>query len=398
VSVSLNRQIGSIFIVIGTEVGAGILALPILIAHIGFILGCLIMLIAWALMTYTALLLCEVNLALEDGASFAGMAQRLLGWVGQTITWLSFLILLYTIMVAYISAAGSSFNTVIPLGQHMISLVFVIIFGSLVVIGTIMVDWANRILLSIKLLLLLFVCVVLTPSIQFGHLLPSFFNEHIILVALPVFVTSFTSHLIIPPLRTYLKSDAKALARSVIIGSIIPLVLYIIWITGILGVIPYTGENSFAVLFAKGTQANVGDILNLMRSNLHNEVFYAPVSWFSNISVTTSFLGVSLALYYFLIDGLKLRKLPALQKNIIATLLTFTIPLLVVWFYPNAFIKALGYVGLCCAVLLIVLPVFMIRKLKQQGHQFKISYINNDLFLYTALILGIIVILIQLFS
>jgi amino acid permease len=397
-SVSISRQIGSTFVVIGTEVGAGILALPILIAHMGFPLGSLVMLIVWALMTYTALLLAEANLALEDGVSFAGMAKQLLGFPGQVVVWLSFLVLLYTIMVAYISAAGSAFDTILHIGPHVISLVFVSVLATFVIIGTTAVDWVNRVLLSSKLLLLLFVCIVLTPHVHVGNLAPSYFNKAIILSALPVFVTSFTSHLIIPPLRTYLKSDAKAIARVVVIGSLIPLFLYIIWIMGILGVVPYSGENSFALLFAKGSQANVGDILKLMKANLHNEMFYAPVSWFSNISVTTSFLGVSLALYYFLIDGFKLRKLPALQKHVLASVLSFVLPLIIVWFFPNIFIKALGYVGLCCSVLLIIIPFFMIKRLRQQGHTFKISYINNRFFLYLSLILGIIVVLIQLLS
>lgn len=395
-SVSLNRQIGSTFVVIGTEVGAGILALPILIAHIGFPLGCLIMLIVWALMTYTALLLCEANLALEDGVSFASMAKQILGFPGQVVVWISFLILLYSIMVAYISAAGSAFNTVSPLGSHVISLIFVAVLGFFVILGTTAVDWVNRILLSIKLVLLLFVCIILTPHIHGSHLLPSFFKSGVLFSALPVFVTSFTSHLIIPPLRSYLKSDAKALTRVIIIGSIVPLILYVLWLMGIIGVIPYTGDNSFAVLFNKGTDANVGDILNLMKANLNNEIFYGPVSLFSNISVTTSFLGVSLALYYFLLDGFKLNSLAKLPKNLVAALLTFALPLFIVWFFPDIFIKALGYVGLCCSILLIIVPFFMLKKLMAVNHQFKIKYIKNNFFLYLSLLLGVAVVLIQL--
>jgi len=347
-NVSINRQIGSIFVVIGTEVGAGILALPILIAHMGLPLGCCIMLVAWCLMTYTALLICEANLASSDGSSFAGMAKELLPPIGRFGVWVSFLLLLYTILVAYISAAGSAFNTTFPIGQH--------------------------------------------------HLTVSFFNSKILLVALPVFVTAFSSHLIIPTLRTYLQSDAKVLSRVIIIGSIIPLILYLIWIIGVLGVIPLTGEHSFSQLFAKTHDANVGDILSLMKINLHNEVFYSPVSLFSNISVTTSFLGVSLALYHFLIDAFRLKRLNLVRKNILAIFLTFLLPLFIVWFFPNIFIKALGYVGLCCSVLLIIIPFFMIKTLRKRNHVFKIKWVNNNFFLYLSLILGCLVIIIQLFD
>ncbi len=396
-SVSINRQIGSTFVVIGTEVGAGILALPILISHIGFPLGCLVMLVAWALTTYTALLICEVNLAMEDGASFATMAKNLLGTSGQIIVWFSFLFLMYSIMTAYISAAGSAFHTSFNIAPNTVSLIFVLLLGLFVVMGTATVDWINRILLSSKLLLLLYVCITLLPHINASNLLVSPFNHVVLLASLPVFVTSFISHLIIPPIRSYLKSDVKALTRVILIGSAIPLVLYILWIIGIIGVVPFTGANSFQDIASKGLQANVGDILTLMKANLNHDAFYKPVSWFSNISVTTSFLGVSLALYYFLIDGFKLQRLRTFGKNAVATMLTFILPLVVVWAFPNIFIKALGYVGLCCSVLLIIMPFFMIRKLKSKNHEFKIPYINNNVFLYLSLALGSAVVIIQLF-
>jgi tyrosine-specific transport protein len=59
--------------------------LPILVANIGFPVAVLIMVISWALMTYTALLVCEINLALDDGISFAGMAKKLLGSYGKLL-------------------------------------------------------------------------------------------------------------------------------------------------------------------------------------------------------------------------------------------------------------------------------------------------------------------------
>ena len=38
ISSSVNRQIGSIFLIVGTEIGAGVLALPILISHVAVII------------------------------------------------------------------------------------------------------------------------------------------------------------------------------------------------------------------------------------------------------------------------------------------------------------------------------------------------------------------------
>jgi len=397
-NVSINRQVGSIFVVVGTEVGAGILALPILIARIGLPLGLVVMFLSWLLMTYTALLICEANLAVSDGLSFAGIAKKLLNPVGQVVVWFSFLFLLYTIMVAYISAAGSAFHATFHFSTHAISLWFVVLLGAFVVMGTSVVDWVNRLLLITKLTLLLLVCFALLPNVHVDYLTHSFFDGKILLSTFPVFVTTFTSHLIIPPLRSYLKSNAQVMARVIIIGSTIPLVLYVIWIVGVIGVIPHQGVNSFTQLFLINKAANVGDVLQLMHDNLNNSFFFTPISIFSNISVTTSFLGVSLALFYFLIDAFKLHRLPLLQKKLVAVLLTFALPLLIVMFSPNIFIRALGYVGLCCSVLLIILPFFMMQTLRKRQHEFKIKFINNRLFLWLSLLLGIFVVLIQVIN
>ena len=55
-----NRTLGSIFIVAGTTIGAGMLAMPLAAAGVGFGMTLLLLGTLWALMCYTALLLLEV--------------------------------------------------------------------------------------------------------------------------------------------------------------------------------------------------------------------------------------------------------------------------------------------------------------------------------------------------
>lgn len=52
-----NRTLGSIFIVAGTTIGAGMLAMPLAAAGVGFGMTLLLLGTLWALMCYTALLL-----------------------------------------------------------------------------------------------------------------------------------------------------------------------------------------------------------------------------------------------------------------------------------------------------------------------------------------------------
>lgn len=55
-----NRTLGSVFIVAGTTIGAGMLAMPLAAAGVGFSVTLTLLVGLWALMCYTALLLLEV--------------------------------------------------------------------------------------------------------------------------------------------------------------------------------------------------------------------------------------------------------------------------------------------------------------------------------------------------
>ena len=395
--ISLNRVIGSVFVVIGTEIGAGVLALPILIAKTGFVIGSIIMLFAWLFMTFTAVILCELITLYPKGTSFAGMSHKLLNSFWQLVVWCSFLCLLYTIIVAYISAASSTFAITFSINSKLAGGLFVFLLGAFVVLGVSYVDWVNRLLLLLKLISLLFVCIILLPHIKSSYIESQMLDSKSILISIPVLVTAFTSHLIIPTLNSYLNSNLKVLVRVIIIGSIIPLGLYFIWIIGVIGVIPHIGANSFSSLFIQNQEPNIGDILLLLKHHLHSSIMYIPISIFSNISVSTSFLGVSLALFYFIIDGFKLNSVNKVVKTLVAVVFTFLLPWLIVLFIPNIFIHALSYVGLFCVILLVIVPVMMVLKLKQQNYNFRLKFIANKLFLIVLLIFGIVVISIQLY-
>ncbi|WP_312927705.1 aromatic amino acid transport family protein, partial [Pseudescherichia sp.] len=55
-----NRTFGSMFIVAGTTIGAGMLAMPLAAAGVGFGVTLALLFCLWGLMCYTALLLLEV--------------------------------------------------------------------------------------------------------------------------------------------------------------------------------------------------------------------------------------------------------------------------------------------------------------------------------------------------
>lgn len=393
---TLNRQVGSIFMIMGTEIGAGVLALPILIVHVGVYAGTVILIFAWALMLYTALLCCEANDAVEGDISFATMAKKFLGKGGKAFMTIVFWITLSSIAMAYISAAGSTFNHMLSMSAGLTSTIFVVIFGICVIIGTKTVDYVNRILLSLKLVAFLIAILMLFSALKMVNLSTSGAISSII-SSLPAIVCAFILHNIIPTIRTYLNYDKKALKRVVVIGSMIPLILYILWVTAIIGNIPAHGTNSFEILFAKGNSANVGDLLTLLSLNAHNNMIMAAINFVATISVTTSFLGTSISLYHFVKDAFGHEKPNIATHFIIPVILTFVIPLLIVIIYPDIFIITLSYAGVGATILFALIPILIMRKLIKQGHEFSMKILGNPILLILAFILGLGVISIEIF-
>ena len=74
----LSRKFGAAMIISGTCIGAGMLAIPATVASCGFYIGSILIIFVWALMTFTALVLAEVNMQMEDGSNFIEMTNKTL--------------------------------------------------------------------------------------------------------------------------------------------------------------------------------------------------------------------------------------------------------------------------------------------------------------------------------
>jgi len=359
--------IGCTLLLIGTAIGAGMLALPLISASAGLLHAILLLISIWALMTYTALLILEVNLALPAYANhFSSMAYHTLGRPGQFLGWLACLLLLYTLSAAYIAGNASLMGTATHLLLHKSlpgwanALLFTIVFGSVVFWSTRATDMLNRVLMSIKGLAVLLMLILLTPHINFTQLAQQHYQHHTMLMAAPVFLTAFGFHTVIPSLSNYLGPRVRTLRRIIIYGTIIPLIIYLIWLVCTLGVIPLTGPQSFHHIHT--THSSVGGFVATIGLIVQNHWLTTMVNVFADIAMTTSFLGVTLGLFDFLADACKRQnhRLGRLQT----ALITYLPPVIFAVFYPNGFIFALGYAAIFVAILEVILPVLMVRKLR----------------------------------
>jgi len=356
----INHAIGGILLVAGTTIGAGMLALPVMTAFIGFLPSVLLFVVCWLFMLMTAYFFLDVNFSVEGEVNLISMAHRTLGKWGQCVSWIVYLLLLYSLTAAYISAsaplftAGIAYATGYTLPSWLAPFALPVIFGGFVYLGTLGVDVVNRFLmfgLAISYLLLM---GFLPEHIDATLLQHVDFTPAVI--ALPVIIASFGYHIIIPSLTTYMNHDRKRLRWIIFFGSLTPLVIYILWQFLILGIIPLGGEFGLMSAWQTGTSASLSHFVQ-------NRWVLTGAHFFAFFAIVTSFLGVSLSLSDFLTDGFKIKK--SWEGRLFACLLTFIPPLIFVFSYERGFFLALEYAGAFVAILLIFLPALMAWHLKK---------------------------------
>lgn len=362
----MNRMLGGILLVAGTTIGAGMLALPVVTGFAGFFPSLLLFLFYWVFMTFTAFLFLEANLWMGEKANMISMAKKTLGRFGAGVCWVVYLFLLYALTTAYLAGGGpiildlvqELLGFTLPDWVGIIPLLF--IFGYFVYKGTHSVDFINRVLMSGLVIAYLAMVLFLAPYVQTSLL--SHIDWAKWSLGVSIVATSFGFHIVIPSLVDYLDRDVKKLRTVLLIGSLIPLIVYTIWEYLTLGIIPVEGTDGIAQGYLQGMNG-----AHLLSLKLGHSSLALLASFFSFFAIITSFLGVSLSLQDFLIDGLKIS--PSKTGKILVSLLAFIPPLVCVLLDPRAFLSALEYAGAFGVVLLLgLIPALMVWRGRYMLH------------------------------
>ena len=327
------------------------LALPIATGPAGFVPSISIYFLCWVFMLCTGLLLLEVCLWMPKDANLITMAQKLFGPFGKALCWGVYLFLFVTVMIAHVAGGGEVLQDIIGLSMPpwAYAVLYVILFSPVVYLGTNSVDRLNA---------CLFAGVIITYIlfVAFSH---SYTNFSLLkradwpkaFLALPVLFTAFTYQVIIPTLMTYMERNVKKVRLAIILGTSIPLIVYLIWEFLILSILPYS-----TLVEAKALGQNAVQPLKDLTGHL---ALFQIGKAFAFFTLTTSYIALALAFLDFLSDGLKIHKRG--MKKVFLCLLVFVPPTIIAIINPNLFLTALSYAGgYSCAILFGLFPPLMV--------------------------------------
>jgi len=373
----MNKTNIAIATLIGTIIGAGILGIPYVIAKAGLLAGIIDIIGIGILFTILNLYMGEITLRTKGNHQLTGYAEKYLGKKGKLILTISMIIEIYGALIAYTMGEGTSLASLFGGNALLYSTLFFIIASFLIFKGLKTVGKTEFILVTGLVITIIIVSFVSTPHISQTNYSMGKGN---VFIPLGIILFSFLGITSIPILKEQLTKKRKEIKKAIIIGSLVPILIYLVFALVVVGIIGIKGFESLSIderiasaalnIFVKGP---IGIFVNI----------------FAIIAMGTSFLALGIALK-------KMYEYDYNFKRTQAWLLTITIPLLIfLWdaFISDItnFIEILSFTGALSAGITYILVIMMFNKAKKIGKrkpEFEIK--SYKLFNYMLVILLIL--------
>lgn len=367
-----SKILGGSLIVTGTAIGAGVLAVPVLTAHAGFFPTVFLYSLSWFFSMLSGLCLLEVLTWFKEKQqiNMLSMAQYTLGNIGKISLWFVYLFLFYSLLIAYFCEGGNILFRVFGCQslsstwiRHFAPLGFALMVCPALLLGTKVIDYCNRVFVFGLGAAFVAFCILGFGKLKPELLLRASWTKSV--YSLPILFLSFGFHNVVPSLYYYLDRKVADVKKAIIIGSLLPLILYVIWEGLVLGVVPMHFLSSACVRGHTAVEA--------MKNALQCSLFYIAGEFFGFFALISSLLGVALGLMDFLADALRWNKK---THKLSIFFLTIILPLAWAMCYPEIVLKCLNYAGgIGAALILGVFPLLMVWKGRYGKHSYKGKYL-----------------------
>ena len=217
-------------ILIGTQVGAGVLGLPYAASRVGMIPALFILLGVMFLLMSTALIILKLSAEMR-GAQMSTMAQKILGKAGGWIMYLSILIMGFGAMLAYIAGMGSVFSSLLGVNETVGAVIFWLFASAVIYLG---LEASGKTELIMSFLMLVLFTGITASLFPYANLENAMYAElGGILSMTGVAIFALGCHTIIPDIYRGI-GDYKKTRNVVILAFLIPTIIYAIFMISFL--------------------------------------------------------------------------------------------------------------------------------------------------------------------
>lgn len=333
---------------VGTAVGAGIFALPYVFAQAGVLIGLGYVFGLGSVLALVNLAYGEVALSTDGDHQFVAYVERYLGKRWKVIATFTICVGFYGALSAYAVEVSNLLYGLLgnwlPFTRLQLGLIYFGLVSSALGVGLRAVTVIEKIMMVIMLALVSTLVIIGLPHITMSNY--QAVNTAGLFLPYGVVLFALAAASAVPDMKAVLTQRLSGLKKAILIGSIVPIVIYAIFATVAIGI---TGTNT-----TESAVVGLGAVLGPWALMIG--------SVFGCVTMTTSFL----------ILGLVLREMYQFDFKISPTLAwaaTIIPPLLMLIFNWLSFIEILGISGALVGGLEGIMIMHMHRRLRIVHHR-----------------------------
>ncbi|MBS3124831.1 amino acid permease [Candidatus Woesearchaeota archaeon] len=221
----------------GCVIGAGILGIPYVVQKSGFWTGMVVLISLGLAMLLIHIMIGDIAMESKKCSQLVGHARHLLGKKGMILMLVSMVVGIYGAMVAYTIGVGSSLAALLGGSAFVWGMVFYCIMAVIVIGGVSALGNSETWLEGFKYLALILIFVMLFVAPQFSTDNFTGFVPGNLMIPYGVILFSYIGTAAVLELCEEMRNCKKFVRRAIVVGSLIPLIAYVLFTVGIIGVL-----------------------------------------------------------------------------------------------------------------------------------------------------------------
>ena len=219
---------------IGTIVGAGVLGLPYAVAQVGMIPGLIMLLVIGVACLLINLMFAEVVLRTRERHQVAGCARKYLGNIAFWLANAAAIIGSYGALTVYLIGEGEVLSALFGTDKTVSSLIFFAVGAFILLVGLRLVKVFELWMVAAFVVIILAIVGVGVADLNLINFAHIDLSKMIIPYGVILFAYSGASSVV--SLREILRQDEKRVQCAVLIGSFIPIVIYVVFTMVVIGI------------------------------------------------------------------------------------------------------------------------------------------------------------------
>jgi tyrosine-specific transport protein len=329
---------------VGTTIGAGIFGIPYVVAKAGIITGLINLAVLGFVVLMINLYVGEISLRTKKTHHLAGFAELYLGKKGKTIMAIISFFSIIGALIAYIIGEGQVLNALFGMTPFFFSILFFVIASILIYFDLSVIKKAELYLNIFVLLIIGIIIALCFFNFDASNLVSKPLSLTNLFIPYGVILFAFVGASCIPEMEMELKNNKKKMKKAIIIGTLIPFVVYLLFMISVIGVTG-AGTSEIATI---GLGQKLGEVMILL-GNL-----------FPIFAMATSFIILGLSLKWMFHYDYNV-------PNVLAWLLTCLIPLGLFLAGAKSFIGVIGITGAIAGGLEGIMLILIAKAAKKKG-------------------------------